>query len=48
MGAHYEFDSIRELGKTIGIEPINRGNIAGFPSESGWDIDRGEVSVTMD
>lgn len=42
MGAHYEFDSVRELGKAIGIEPINRGTIAGFPAESGWDIYRGE------
>lgn len=42
MGAHYEFESVRELGHAIGIEPINRGPITGFPSESGWDIYRGE------
>lgn len=42
MGAHFEFDSARELGKTIGIEAINRSHTAGFPAESGWGIYRGE------
>lgn len=42
MGAHFEFDSVRELGQTIGIEPIDRGHVTGFPAESGWGIYRGE------
>lgn len=42
MGAHFEFESVRELGQTIGIEPVDRGHVTGFPTESDWGIYRGE------